>query len=224
MTNSCIEDRLDERRMTADSIAVNVLNVENAEGPITGAEEHNDNSVRDLEELIGKDGSVVEVDIQDGRIDTCGQGTYLGVDLVEEDPTLIRVRLRTDHYAFSIKKSCVTRTLGSFYQLQSTLKANHPYVQVPSLPLRPSMWLGSYKYRSEQLAVFLSMALKEIQLLSDKALHLFLQTNLSMDRIKKNMDGLLDDEVMRDKRKLMPDNRTNSKEGFQGLFGKNSML
>jgi len=170
-----------------------------------------------IEEGLDENGAVCQVYMVDGRIDGSNVSTTLSVEPLHGD--LLRIRLHSEHYAFSIKKSCVTRPLGSFYQLNSILKANNPYVQLPSLPLRATLWLSSYKYRSESLASFLSLVVKEKQLLSDKSLHLFLQTNLSMERIKENLVGLKDDEVLVSTKKLVSDTRTNSREGFQQVFG-----
>merc|ERR1711874_844751 len=36
------------------------------------------------------------------------------------------VRLRTTHYSFSIKNTCVVRSLQSFYQLRGILKVRFP--------------------------------------------------------------------------------------------------
>ena len=57
------------------------------------------------------------------------------------------------------------------------------------------------------------------ELLSNKALHLFLQTQLSIEKIKENLEGKRDDEVLVAKSKIVKDDRNNTKEGFGGLFG-----
>ena len=61
--------------------------------------------------------------------------------------------------------------------------------------------------------------LAEKQLLSNKALHLFLQTQLPIQKIKDNLEGKRDDEVVVAKSKIVKDDRNNVKEGFGGLFG-----
>ena len=52
--------------------------------------------------------------------------------------------------------------------------------------------------------------------LSNKAVHLFLQTGLSVDKIRLNIEGLRDDDVP-----AFPivDKRTNSRNGFSEIFG-----
>jgi hypothetical protein len=83
----------------------------------------------------------------------------------------------------------------------------------------PSLYICSYHTISLALATFLSGVLAEKQLLSNKALHLFLQTQLPIQKIKDNLEGKRDDEVVVDKSKIVKDDRNNAKEGFGGLFG-----
>jgi len=77
----------------------------------------------------------------------------------------------------------------------------------------------SYHTISTHLATFLAGILAEKQLLSNKALHLFLQTQLTMEKIIENMEGKRDDEVVVAKSKIIRDDRNNAKEGFGSLFG-----
>jgi len=51
--------------------------------------------------------------------------------------------------------------------------------------------------------------------LSNRALHLFLQTNLSLEDIKLNIEGLRDDDVPDFP---LVDKRNNSKGGFAEIF------
>ena len=55
--------------------------------------------------------------------------------------------------------------------------------------------------------------------MTHQALHLFLQSQLSMQTIKANMEGRRDDEVVVPISDLVKDERNNTKEGFGGLFG-----
>ena len=48
--------------------------------------------------------------------------TVLSICPVKGDNQMFYVRLKTSHYSFSIKRSCVTRSCSSFYQLRSILK------------------------------------------------------------------------------------------------------
>ena len=145
--------------------------------------------------------------------------SYLTVHPDIRDKGMFYVRLRTRHYSFSIKSSCVTRSVNSFYQLRSILSKHHPYLSLPKLPLYPCTWVYNCPTLSDCLATFVAGLLAEKQLLSCKALHLFLQSELSMDRIKDNMEGRRDDEVVVDKNKIVRDDRNNARDGFGSLFG-----
>ena len=83
----------------------------------------------------------------------------------------------------------------------------------------PSLYILSYHTISLHLATFLTGVLAEKQILSNKALHLFLQTQLSMEKIKEKLDGKRDDDVIADKNKVFKDDRKNAKDGFGALFG-----
>ena len=48
--------------------------------------------------------------------------TTIRVSPVEGERNMFYVRLRTNHYSFSIKNTCVVRSLQSFYQLRGILK------------------------------------------------------------------------------------------------------
>ena len=85
--------------------------------------------------------------------------------------------------------------------------------------MRPSFYILGYLTISLHLATFLTGVLAETQFLSNKAIHLFLQTQLSMEMIKENMEGKRDDEVVVDKNRVFKDVRNNAKEGFGVLFG-----
>ena len=51
--------------------------------------------------------------------------THLQVSPVKGEKSIYYVRLKTSHYSFSIKNSCVTRSLDSFYQLRKDLEIFH---------------------------------------------------------------------------------------------------
>jgi len=183
-----------------------------------GNSESNDSSGDEIN--TSELGATVEISLVDGRLDSPGHPTLLSVCPVPGDSHMFYIRLHSSHYSFSIKKSCVTRSSGSFYQLRRILKNHHPYLIMPSLPMIPSLWISSYPYISLQLANFLSGVVAEKELLSNKALHLFLQTQLTMEKINDNLEGKRDDEVLLPKSKIVRDDRNNAKEGFCALFGK----
>ena len=90
---------------------------------------------------------------------------------------------------------------------------------MPRLPTLPSLWISSYHNISIQLVNFLARVVAEKELLSNKALHLFLQTQLTMEKINDNIEGKRDDEVLIPKNKIFKDDRNNAKDGFCALFG-----
>ena len=57
------------------------------------------------------------------------------------------------------------------------------------------------------------------ELLSNKALHLYLQSRLSMEKIKQNVEGKRDDDVALAVTDIIRDERNISREGFGDLFG-----
>ena len=96
------------------------------------------------------------------------------------------------------------------------------------------LWVSSYKTISNGIATFLSEVIKIIvnflnwffikiikqrELLSNKAVHLFLQSTLSVSSIRDNVEGRRDDEVAVDPREVIKDDRMISREGFGSLFG-----
>eukprot|EP00092_Neocalanus_flemingeri_P041088 GFUD01044745.1.p1 GENE.GFUD01044745.1~~GFUD01044745.1.p1 ORF type:complete len:183 (+),score=58.34 GFUD01044745.1:75-551(+) len=152
-------------------------------------------------------------------MDASVKPTFISVCPVPGDSQMFYIRLQSSHYSFSSDRSCIIRSVRSFYQVRSILKSHHPYLTMPSLPMLPSLWICSYHTISLQLVTFLSTVVAERELLSNKALHLFLQTELSMEKIKDNLEGKRDDEVLVPKSKIVKDERNNTKEGFGALFG-----
>ena len=65
--------------------------------------------------------------------------------------------------------------------------------------------------------MFQVLSLRE--LLSNKALHLYLQTRLSMEDIKENVEGKRDDDVAMAVADLIKVERNVAREGFGDLFG-----
>ena len=56
------------------------------------------------------------------RLDAELSPTTIRVSPVEGERNMFYIRLKTSHYSFSIKNTCVVRSLQSFYQLRSILK------------------------------------------------------------------------------------------------------
>ena len=57
------------------------------------------------------------------------------------------------------------------------------------------MWMSSVQSKLSELSTFLAKIISCRDLLSNKALHLFLQTELCTDHIQQNLDGLRDDLI-----------------------------
>ena len=61
--------------------------------------------------------------------------------------------------------------------------------------------------------------MKRREFLSNKAIHLFLQSTLSVSNIRDNVEGRRNDEVAVDLQDVITDDRNISREGFRSLFG-----
>ena len=164
-----------------------------------------------------KEGDVeISFQLEDARMDRGSSLVVLKVSPIS-DQDMYLVKLRTAHHAFSLGCSVTCRTLADFYWLQKTLSAHHPHKSVPSLPVRPFVHLASPARVAARLAAFLAAVVGQREYLGDRALHLVLQTSLPVQRIQRNLEGLVDDEV--DQQNHLADNRTNSRDGFQQIFG-----
>jgi len=95
--------------------------------------------------------TVVDVGREDDEVDTIEIVNPLGESQKENTRVSIRplpgrrneftVDFSTRHYAFSCCRSQTVRSLESFYQLHTILKTCHLYADVPSLPLKPLLWV-----------------------------------------------------------------------------------
>jgi len=172
--------------------------------------ESDDDFLTDIEDV----GVTVDIDIVDGRLDHPKSRTILRVKPVDEDGELVCVRLQTNHHAFSRGGSITIRSFHRFYSLQRLLREQHPYITTPSLPARPFLLFISDQRKLEILSEFLSAVLRERQYLSNKALHLFLQTSLSWEKIIMNMEGIRDDQVNKEE-----ETRKKNITGIRQIFG-----
>jgi len=162
------------------------------------------------------DAVCLQVEIPDGRLEEEDKASrsVLRVEGLEGDKFNLSIKLSTSHYAFSLKRSSTIRSIANFYTLAAILKDQHPVASLPSLPVRPLIYLCSYQSRNHQLATWLASILVQREILSNRALHLFLQTNFSMGRISENADGIRDDQV------IIPDrDEGKQRDGFRTLFG-----
>lgn len=107
-----------------------------------------------------------------------------------------RINLSSSHYAFSRGRSTTIRPLSSFYTMANILKSQHQNSAIPSLLVRPLIYLQSKRAQADLLASWLAEVLVNRELLSNRSLHLFLQTELSMKLITANAKGERDDQVI----------------------------
>lgn len=168
-------------------------------------------------------GVMLEITIPDKSLETEKAGhcsrTVLSVCPLREAGAVFTLRLATSHHSFSLRRSVATRSTEDFYQLRSWLSDHshhHPALSVPSLPPRLVMTLLSQARQAQVLARFTQELLSTRGYLSSKALHLFLQTGLSIEMIGLNLQGLRDDDVPS---YPLVDKRNNSRNGFSQIFG-----
>ena len=140
-------------------------------------------------------GEEVDIDIED---EDCSKNSIkyqivLKVEEDEKDPSLYGIKLSTNHPSFKLKKSTVLRSFSSFYHLEKILLSSE--TPNPMLPLKALLWTMSQEQKVEQLTSFLSQILRNKAFLALPAVHLFCQTQLSMEFIKDNMEGRRNDDV-----------------------------
>jgi len=102
------------------------------------------------------------------------------------------VRIETNHWAFSLPFSEVRRRYSEFCWLKAKLKQHHPNKMVPPLPPRRFVHVTKFdpkviEERRVGLAKFLQRTMRSDVLLSDAALHLFLQSNRTTEEIDKKL-------------------------------------
>merc|ERR1711953_374067 len=170
-------------------------------------------STEDWQEDVG---TSLDLELPDGRLNSVVSRVMLTVsplDLALRDN--FTVRLATNHYSFTLGRSVTIRSYNSFLYIQKSLGELNPYALRPSLPNRLIFYLQSAQRQCEILAAFLRdvIAIKEHR--ANRALHLFLQTDLSLEDIKLNIDGLRDDDVPNFP---LVDKRENSRNGFSQIF------
>jgi len=175
-----------------------------------------DESYCSIDESLEDVGSTLDLELPDGRINSSGWcRVRLSVSPLLWQRDHFKVRLATNHYSFTLGRSVTIRTFKSFIYIQNSLRELSPYAAIPSLPSRFTFCLYSTQRQCELLAVFLREVISTREHLSNRALHLFLQTNLSLEDIKLNIQGLRDDDVPDFP---LVDKRNNSKGGFAEIF------
>jgi len=73
--------------------------------------------------LIEENGANKSIKLRDGRMTAEDDWSPLQIQVwpVPGERTLYYVRLRTSHYSFCLKNSCVIRDISEFYQLRNIL-------------------------------------------------------------------------------------------------------
>ncbi|OXA37928.1 vacuolar protein sorting-associated protein 5 [Folsomia candida] len=102
--------------------------------------------------------------------------------------TTYLIRIETNHYAFSLPLSQVRRRYSEFCWLRNKLSHHHPNKVVPPLPAKHFFNMTNFNgniinQRRYGLGKFLQRVFRSSVLLSDSALHLFLQTDLTTKEI-----------------------------------------
>ena len=193
-----------------------------------------DDSYCSSDDYLEETGATIDLELPDGTKEVEVSRLLLSVGPVEGLKDHFTVRLATNHYSFTLGRSVAIRSYNSFLYIQVTLTTMwssrtrnlsnsfqkslgelNPYALRPSLPNRLIFYLQSAQRQCEILATFLRdvIAIKEHR--ANRALHLFLQTDLSLEEIKLNIDGLRDDDVPNFP---LVDKRENSRNGFSQIF------
>lgn len=107
--------------------------------------------------------------------------------------TTYAIYIETNDTAFTMTKSMVRRRYSEFVKLRSILQEQHPSMAVPKLPGRT--FLGKrfdqrfIQDRCHSLQLFLKTIVEQPVYLSNKSLHLFLQSSLPMDKVQNVVNG-----------------------------------
>lgn len=107
--------------------------------------------------------------------------------------TTYQITLESNDSCFSCTKSVVRRSFSEFLILRRLLKQLNPNLHPPVLPsssfFRDQFNEEFIEQRREKLELFMRKVLDEFLYLSNKALHLFLQSHLSMKNIEALVTG-----------------------------------
>ncbi|XP_003743574.1 uncharacterized protein LOC100904087 isoform X2 [Galendromus occidentalis] len=144
-------------------------------------------------------GEFFEVHLLD---DCCPECIFLEVSVINpitrklddgELVTTYAIYIETNDSAFTMSKSMVRRRYSDFVTLRSILLEQHPSTTVPKLPGRT--FFGKrfdqrfIQERCHSLQIFLKEIIEQPVFLSNKSLHLFLQSSLPMDKVQNVANG-----------------------------------
>jgi len=106
--------------------------------------------------------------------------------------TSYHIVIETNHWAFSLPFSDVRRRYSEFCWLRAKLQAHHSGKILPPLP--PKRYFHMTKFdpkvieeRRYGLGKFIQRVMRSSELLSDPALHLFLQSELSVEEMEEKL-------------------------------------
>jgi len=103
------------------------------------------------------------------------------------------IRIETNHWAFSSQRSEVRRRYSEFCWLRSKLQYHHPNKIAPPLPPKRFFHVTKFDPKIIQerclgLEKFLQRVMRSYVFLSDAALHLILQSDLSISEIEMKLN------------------------------------
>ncbi|XP_041458792.1 sorting nexin-12-like [Lytechinus variegatus] len=115
--------------------------------------------------------------------------------------TLYKISIESNDICFHLPSSCVWRTYAEFVWLRKRLESGCSFIRkaVPELPSRTLLNLFDKDFAEKRkigLEDFLNKVLMERSFLSDAAVHLFLQSNLSTDEIQAWLDRKADGTIL----------------------------
>lgn len=129
--------------------------------------------------------------------------------------TLYKISMESNDICFHLPSTCVWRTFSEFVWLRRRLESGCSFIRkaVPDLPTRTLLNLFDRDFAEKRmigLKEFLNKVIEERSFLSDAAVHLFLQSNLSVEEIQawldRKVDGTVLELIHRGKDLVMQDN------------------
>ncbi|XP_046403727.1 sorting nexin-3-like [Ischnura elegans] len=115
--------------------------------------------------------------------------------------TTFNIQIKTNHPAFSLQYSEVRRRFSEFKWLRRVLHRHHPEREPPALPSRGLLVWNRFTYeflesRRSELEKFVKSVVAVPCYLGEKAVHLFLQSDLNTQMIDLNLLGERDDLIV----------------------------
>ena len=118
------------------------------------------------------------------------------LEQVQNDRSLFCLRLSTNINNFKLRTSCSFRSFSNWYYLQSLIQKLFPLIKLRPLPSRHMLWIKDSSSKLEEIAQFLKQIVCHKQLMLNRSVQLFLQTNMSTEYIQENVEGKRHDDVI----------------------------